>query len=317
MDANICFNMINMSFSLYQVTVLLVLSLKVLSYDVSPPPPSTSTRRSFLRNTMISSLLKCSTATATILIIPSASGHAAVETIGKDPNCQDASCLGVWDGLLANCDHGGGSSSIQKLALRTTAGCVSSQDDTPGTFAEPWDYSDDSTIATMADSDQSSVPQIMERIKQAIQRVSHQRGDTVEIVMQQQRYLRVLFTDQQSGEISDGEFYITPNDTTIQFRLSSTSQPRRSGSTTTATDDVVDDRIKVGSRPFMNRSSFKNMDRAELIRRELKWLKLPILRNRQRALFFVESEFDTFGPQSAALGPPEEMKINDLYQRNN
>lgn len=58
--------------------------------------------------------------------------------------------------------------------------------------------------------------------------------------------------------------------------------------------------------------SLRNMDRAELIRKELQWLKLPILRNRQRALFFVESDLDTFGPQSAALGPPEEMRINDI-----
>ncbi len=309
-----------MGFSLYQIIVLLLLSLQIMGYDVSPtPPPPTSTRQSFLRHTM-TSFLKC-TATATILFIPSASCHAAAETIGKDPNCQDASCLGVWDGLLANCDHGGGGGSIQKMTIRTTAGCVSSQDDTPGTFAEPWDYSDDSTIATIttnSTSSDQSVPQIMERMIQAIQSVSNRRGDTVEIVWQQQRYLRVLFTDQQSGETSDGEFYITPNDTTIQFRLSSTTtqpQPRRTGSTTTT---AADDRIKVGSRrrPFMNQSSFKNIDRAEWIRRELKWLKLPILRNRQRALFFVESGFDTFGPQSAALGPPEEMKINDLYHRN-
>lgn len=56
------------------------------------------------------------------------------ETVGKDPDCNDRSCLGVWDGLLADCPHG----------MTLGAGCVSSQDDTPGIFAEPYvsiDYS--------------------------------------------------------------------------------------------------------------------------------------------------------------------------------
>ena len=59
----------------------------------------------------------------------------AAETIGKDPNCIDKSCLGVWDGLLADCPHNGsgGSSGL----LKTGAGCTSSQDDTPGLFSEP------------------------------------------------------------------------------------------------------------------------------------------------------------------------------------
>ena len=38
----------------------------------------------------------------------------AAETIGKDPNCNGPSCLGVWDGLLADCPHGnlGGSACV-------------------------------------------------------------------------------------------------------------------------------------------------------------------------------------------------------------
>jgi len=50
------------------------------------------------------------------------------ETVGKDADCNDRSCLGVWDGLLADCPHG----------MTLGAGCVSSQDDTPGIFAEPY-----------------------------------------------------------------------------------------------------------------------------------------------------------------------------------
>ena len=43
----------------------------------------------------------------------------SAETIGKDPDCNDASCLGVWDGLLADCPHGN--------AAGFGNGCVSSQ----------------------------------------------------------------------------------------------------------------------------------------------------------------------------------------------
>jgi hypothetical protein len=50
----------------------------------------------------------------------------AAETIGKDPNCIDISCVGVWDGILADCPY---SNSI------LGAGCVSSQDDTPGNYS--------------------------------------------------------------------------------------------------------------------------------------------------------------------------------------
>jgi hypothetical protein len=53
------------------------------------------------------------------------------ETIGKDPDCDDSTCLGVWDGLLADCPHGGSS------RMPFGAGCTSSQDDTPGIFSEP------------------------------------------------------------------------------------------------------------------------------------------------------------------------------------
>jgi hypothetical protein len=57
------------------------------------------------------------------------------------------------------------------------------------------------------------------------------------------------------------------------------------------------------------------MDRCEVIRRQLGYLKLPVLRNRKRTLLFVESDLDTFGPGSAALGPPAEMMTGELEGR--
>jgi uncharacterized protein (DUF1499 family) len=264
-----------------------------------------ATTRSVFVHQTISRLMWCFGSTT--ITTTSSKAAVAVETIGKDPNCNTANCLGIWDGLLANCDHSSNSRRTTMLMIGGSAGCVSSQDDTPGTFAEPWDYSEDTSIRSVMSTttgsstenndpyDSTIVQSIMERIVQAIQKVSNRRGDTVEIIFQQQRYLHVLWTDHNSHEISDGEFYITPHDTTIQFRISTTqntTSPRRSS---------------------LIQPSLRNIDRAELIRKELQWLKLPILRNRQRAFFFIESDqFDTFGPQSAALGPPEEMSINTI-----
>jgi hypothetical protein len=123
-----------------------------------------------------------------------------------------------------------------------------------------------------------------------IQRVSGRRGDPVQILEQIDRYLRVLFTDAISGEKSIGEFYFTPNDTTVQFRVGSISSGSILG-------------------------SLRNIERCEMIRKELRYLKIPVLRNRKRSLFFVESDLDTFGPGSAALGPPSEMRTGDLEGR--
>jgi hypothetical protein len=78
-------------------------------------------RRVLLRS-LAGSLLGCLAVTETS--VPTA---AAAETVGKDPDCNDTGCLGVWDGLLADCPHG----------INGGAGCTSSQDDTPGIFSEP------------------------------------------------------------------------------------------------------------------------------------------------------------------------------------
>ena len=44
----------------------------------------------------------------------------------------------------------------------------------------------------------------------------------------------------------------------------------------------------------------------------MRYLKVPVLRNRKRTWVFVESDdWDGFGPGSAALGPPEEMSTGE------
>ena len=211
----------------------------------------------------------------------------AADTIGKDPSCNSPSCLGVWDGLLADCPHGklkGGG-----------AGCVSSQDDTPGIFAEPWDYSDSIPLPSSSDAaagTEASYAPLMDRLVLALQTTARQRGDEVRVVSREGRYLRARFADGASGETSVGEFYFTPNDTTVQFRLAST------GATTAAS--------------FLGRS-LSNAERSERLRKALGYLKIPVLRNRRRAFFFAESDaLDGFGPTSAALGPPEEMSPGEM-----
>lgn len=200
----------------------------------------------------------------------------AAETVGKDPNCRDRLCLGVWDGLLADCPHGA-------LSRGTGAGCTCSQDDTPGIFSEPWDYSE-------APNQSLDWQEQMKLLVPTIELVSGKRGDQAEILSQINRYLRVRFTDGKTGEQSIGEFYFTPNDTTVQFRVASMS-------------------------PVGLLGSLRNLERCEMIRKELRYLKLPVLRNRKRSLFFVESDLDTFGPGSAALGPPAEMRTGELEGR--
>ena len=230
-------------------------------------------RRLLLRNLVVA--FSAGTSSFAVSNQPS----AASETVGKDPECLDRSCLGVWDGLLADCPHSSG-------LLKGGASCTSSQDDTPGIFSEPWDYSE-------APNQSLDWEEQMRLLLPTIGLVCGRRGDEVRLLLKDGRYLRVVFTDGKTSEKSVGEFYFTPNDTTVQFRLGSLID----GSNTSS----------IGS--------MKNIERAEMIRKELKYTKLPVLRNRKRSLFFVESDLDTFGPGSAALGPPAEMKNGEIEGR--
>ena len=171
------------------------------------------------------------------------------------------------------------------------AGCTSSQDDTPGIFSEPWDYSESPVNNELEYSDQ------MRLLRPTLERVVARRGDKCEILVVKERYLRALITDGKSSERSIAEFYFTPNDTTVQFRIGSVMTNNVSGKT------------------LLRGSSLRNIERGEMIRKELRYLKLPVLRNRKRSLFFVESDFDQFGPGSASLGPPAEMKSGEISGR--
>lgn len=87
------------------------------------------------------------------------------------------------------------------------------------------------------------------------------------------RYLRAEFRSSNVlglPTVDDAEFFFTPNDVLVQFRAA------RRG-------DIPSD---FGA----------NRRRLEKIRIALGWEKVPVLRNRRRALVVVESPLDSFGP---------------------
>lgn len=244
--------------------------------------------------------LQLTSTVATTAILPAITAAVnparGAETIGLDPDCTDRSCLGVWDGLLADCPHPPAAANLFSFGIG--AGCTSSQDDTPGIFSEPWDYSEMLRPQVVVGGDDEDWQTQMRLLRPTIELVASKRGDVCRILLQQDRYLRVIFQDGKTGEKSIGEWYFTPNDTTVQFRI---------GNVVAASG--LNGSIIGGAGSL---GSHRNLDRAEAIRKEMRYLKLPVLRNRQRSFFFVESGFDSFGPGSAALGPPAEMKIGEI-----
>jgi len=164
------------------------------------------------------------------------------------------------------------------------AGCTSSQDDTPGIFVEPWDYSESPINNSLDYKDQIRL------LRLTVERISSRRGDRCEVILQDGRYLRMLIVDGKTGEKSIAEYYFTPDDTTVQFRIGSLESTNN----------------------LLMAPSLRNMERSEVIRKEMRFLKIPVLRNRKRSLVFLESGFDTFGPGSASLGPPEQLQNGEV-----
>ena len=151
----------------------------------------------------------------------------------------------LWpkDGLFANCPQ-------QDI-------CVSSQDDRPQSWDNPWVFEGSNTDAYA-------------KLKKFIEKKLNGRitaGDG-------ERYMMVVFEDKSpigTTTIDDAEFFFAPDDTLVQFRSS------RRG------DGAMSD---FGA----------NRKRLERARIALGWEKVPVLRNRRRALVVVESPLDSFGP---------------------
>lgn len=107
-------------------------------------------------------------------------------------NCPD--CVGVTDGFLADCPP-------PRPLLPST--CVSSQDDTPGSFAEPWAY-DGPRDAAVA----------------ALRREVLAMPGAVTVAADHDGYLRVAVVTTEWGRpvVDDIEVYATVGDATVQFR---------------------------------------------------------------------------------------------------
>ena len=161
----------------------------------------------------------------------------------KEGDCVD--CLGVVDDLLAACNG--------------QNNCISSQDDRPAVFREPWMY----------DEDQSNLKSVMNKLKSGIQSLEDERYK-IKFLREDDRYLHAEVFDYRTEAIDDMEFYLTPNDSLIQFRASRRNQSKDGG---------------------------LNAKRLENIRIKERFEKLPVLRDRKRTFVFVESDqFDRFGP---------------------
>jgi uncharacterized protein (DUF1499 family) len=182
--------------------------------------------------------------------------------------------LGVVNGLLADCDS------------RT---CISSQDDATNggrCFAEPWTYD-------------GSLKEAFAELKAAV--VDFRAGGlskdtTVEVISEMQdeggrySYLRVAYFNQKTGAIDDCEWYFPGNDVTVQFRIG-----RRAGT----------------GAPDLTRELERRM---ENLRKSLGFEKIPVLRNRRRALPFGESPLDSFGPSTRDYDYPDDADAVDAVE---
>lgn len=156
--------------------------------------------------------------------------------------------------------------------------CVASQDDRPEVFEAPWQLPvlDKPQAALSAATD---VKRELQQLRTAVK----QNGGRIVALDEARRYLRAEFPVELpffGSDVDDLEWYFTPGDTIVQFRAERRTR-----------------------RPDFG----ENRRRLEQIRASLGWDVLPVLRNRQRALFFFESPLDNFGPALYdALRPGQE-----------
>eukprot|EP00600_Ochromonadales_sp_CCMP1393_P004412 CAMPEP_0174962180 /NCGR_PEP_ID=MMETSP0004_2-20121128/4646_1 /TAXON_ID=420556 /ORGANISM="Ochromonas sp., Strain CCMP1393" /LENGTH=286 /DNA_ID=CAMNT_0016210695 /DNA_START=667 /DNA_END=1530 /DNA_ORIENTATION=- len=140
--------------------------------------------------------------------------------------------------------------------------CVSTQDDRPSYFMAPWTYDGKTGTAKSILLDRIVAIKGSKLVKIP--------GDTA--VDNVERLIVVEFRNSEDNTVDDAEFYFTPNDSTIQFRS-----------------------IRRGKTADFG----KNRRRMESLRKSLipaGFEEVPVLRNRKRVLFFVESPLDAFGP---------------------
>lgn len=154
--------------------------------------------------------------------------------------------------------------------------CVSSQDDRPRVWDNPWAYD-------------GSEAEAMRSLRAALV-----RRDDATVLETTPRYVRAAFASRSplgAPRTDVIEWYLTPGDALIQFRAE-----------------------RLGGDADLG----ANRERLEKLRIQLGFEKVPVLRNRRRALIVIESPLDTFGPAEAerdALGftPSERTPSESPY----
>ena len=194
------------------------------------------------------------------------------------PPAFGSSALWPRDGLFPDC---------------TPSGCVSSQDDRPDVWDNPW------IAEGRIEDDYAKLRRLLTSAKIG-GRVTAEDGE---------RYIKAEFPVEQpfGGTVyDDAEFFFTPNDVLVQFRsLRRTSSGGGGG-------------LSIGGG-----DGGANRKRLEKVRIALGWEKVPVLRNRRRALVVVESPLDSFGPAQYDVDEygftardmvPAEAKRGDMYR---
>ncbi|KAJ1616883.1 hypothetical protein T492DRAFT_1103896 [Pavlovales sp. CCMP2436] len=145
--------------------------------------------------------------------------------------------------------------------------CVSSQDDRPAVWDEPWEYDERRA---------GGVDGVLARLRTAL--ALEPNCEIVEGARAGGRYLRAVIKITNDGSVRDElEFYLTPGDSLVQFRA---------------------ERSPAGV-PDLG----ANRRRVDRLRQALKLTKLPVLRDRQTVLWF-ETPLDTFGAAEYDSAPP-------------
>ena len=145
--------------------------------------------------------------------------------------------------------------------------CVSSQDDRPAYFQAPWCYDGEFTTVK-----RKLIDFILTILDSRIVK-------SVDSFAENDRYFSAEFASESlygSTIVDEIQFYFTPNDNTIQFRSLR--------------------RERLNNYPISLPDFGANRERLENIRIALNLETVPVLRNRRRVLFFIESPFDSFGP---------------------
>jgi len=144
--------------------------------------------------------------------------------------------------------------------------CVSSQDDRPEVFENPWQLPTD-IIPRPGRELEVDVVKACRDLKRAIAA----EGGRIVREAEEGRYLRAEFVVSSlfDTDADDYEFYFTPGDSVLQFRA---------------------------ERRSHNSDFGENRRRLEAIRIRLGWELVPVIRNRKRVFIFGESPFDQFGP---------------------